>query len=318
MNVLIVADLLSGLKPDSDTGLALAREAIERKHSVYWCTPDNIIIEAKGIRIDGTKITECPEDSLPTIVERDQRLTANEIDTIWIRKDPPFDTAYLSMCWKLRLIKDSVDILNPIDTLLGHHEKLIPIFAANSGVFPEEFVLDSYIGKCKELAKYPEIQKHLKKPYIVKPWLGHGGAGVQTMSKDFQDFCSEKDPSNIIAQNFIDNVSEVGDRRVIFIDGDYVGDFVRIPAKNSFIANLAQGGTAEIRKPSTELENLFSDLGKYLKSQNIFLAGADFIGNYLTEVNITAPTGFQNIRKLTGKNIAEIFVKKSESRLEKI
>ncbi len=309
MKVLIIADTLTDLNPSSDTGLSLAREAIRRGYDLYWSTPEEIIVEAKTVVIFATKVSECPEESLPTRTEDNIRLVISDLDSLWIRKDPPFDSSYLSMCWKLRLLHEELQILNPIETLLSFHEKMIPIFAAKAGAFPAEFVLDSYIGKCKELAKLPSVQEKLGRPYIIKPWLGHGGEGIRTMEKNLS---STKDADDIIAQKLIQDIAEVGDRRVLFIDGEYVGDFVRFPKKGSIIANLAQGGTAEIREPDSELRSLFDKLGSYLKSQSIFLAGADFIGNYLTEVNITAPTGFETVRKLTGKNLAEIYVSKAE------
>lgn len=310
MNILIVADALEQLNPKSDTGLYLARSALKRGHIVYWSTPNDITLVKNELRFYSSRIIDCPEASLPTKVTKDMRISCADINTIWIRKDPPFDSQYQSMCWKLRLAPTKIKVLNPVESLLLMHEKLIPMLAVQAGYLQETDILLSNVGR-KEALLVNASEIALQPPFIAKPWLGFGGQEV-ALVKSLTDLETESEQEWIV-QDFIVNIADLGDRRVLFIDGKAEGNFVRLPRAGSVVANLAQGGTAVLRESSARLQEIYASLGSFLKNSGIFLAGADFIGEQLSEVNITAPTGFASLHQLNGIDLGKIYVERVEN-----
>lgn len=308
MKLLIVADPLSSLNPKSDTGLSLAREALRRDFAVFWSTPSEVFLEDSRVFFFGDTIQDCKPREWPRSESLVDPVPGEEIDYILVRKDPPFDENYLSLCWKLRLIAPTSKVINPVQSLLNFHEKLIPNLAVLEGFLDSSHLLPSFVGEASLAGFLSDLDPKIGSPFIAKPWLGHGGRDIHLLKDEFSSSnVDSKLDEEIIAQKFVAEISELGDRRVFYVDGKHLGDFVRIPEKSSIVANLSRGGRAEFRPISERLQKAINGLGAFLKQENIHLAGADFIGEYLTEVNITAPTGFETLKDLGGKDLAVEF-----------
>lgn len=301
MKILIIADPIPGLTASSDTGLSILREALLREHSVHWATDADLQLSRNRLWVRAAQVTSCAEGELPAIQPADKALALEHFDNVWIRKDPPFNPDYLSLCWLLSLEEKNIPMINPPSVLLRYHEKLLPYEALRAGYIQEAELVPSFMATGEQHTgptDFPEGE------IITKPWLGYGGRDVEKWNSIDEALQSSDGPDKhfTLFQPFLPQVMETGDRRVLFIDGEYAGDVVRLPPEGSIRANLVQGARAELREMTPQENELTKRIGKFLKSVGILLAGADYIDGLLTEINITAPTGFEAVAGLGQKN----------------
>lgn len=308
MRVLILADSMDKIRAKSDTGLSLLREAIRRGHDTWLATAEDIELRGSQVWVTAQQVLSCVSGSLPK-TKRGDILPLQNFDTVWIRKDPPFDATYLTVCWLLSLYEEKVLILNRPSVLLRHHEKLIPFQAVREGFIRENEIISTYLslGLPKKAGK-----SITGKPVVSKPWFGFGGHGVARWPSYEKAVAGGSSSEHLMFQPYLSLVPKSGDRRVLFIEGEYVGDFVRMPQAGSIVCNLAQGGQPELRRLNSAEKALVKRLGKFLSAHDIFLAGADFLDGRLSEVNVTAPTGIETLINLGERNLAEEFVKRVE------
>lgn len=301
MDYLYLADPLDRLRPQGDSTLALVRATLRRGDRAYWCLAPSIEYRRGDVLVSASQVLDCPEGQLPRLsgdVEKD--LTA--FRCVFIRKDPPFDTSYLRLCWVLSLVESKVAFLNRPSLLIRYHEKLMALEALSQGFITEEQTLPTLIGEPANLL--PTIRKLGWEKIVSKPFLGFGGQGVRLWSRDeFASACRLEEES--VFQPFFDEVRNVGDRRVFFLDGRHIGDFVRMPPAGGFVSNLAQGGRAVARPLDAREVDTIERIGKFLKSTGVHLAGADLIGPRVSEINITSPTGIQAIKQLEKRDISD-------------
>jgi len=240
-----------------------------------------------------------------------QTNTLNDFDQVWIRKDPPFDLNYVSLCWLLMQYENIIPFINPPSRLIAHHEKFIPLQAVKEGFLKGHQIIPTW--KPTKGFRFPpgDFPSGVT---ISKPWLGHGGIDIQrwdSLEIALGSFPDEN-ISNTVFQPFDPAIYE-GDRRVFFINGKIVGSLLRLPKKGSFISNLSQGGEGILKEMDSNETDLCNQLSKFLVKHHLFIAGVDLIGNRVSEVNVTAPTGVQQIKNLGGPDIAEEFLKMAQS-----
>ena len=166
--------------------------------------------------------------------------------------------------------------------------------------------------------KVDDIKKffHYHKDIITKPLYGNGGEGVYRSKNKFIegiDINSDYLDMPIMAQKYIPEISK-GDRRIIFFDGDYAGSVARIPSKGSIKANFHAGGIAKKTGLVYRDHQIIERVGKELKKLNLFFVGIDVIGDYLTEINVTSPTGIKQINKLNDVKLEQVFWDKLEAK----
>ena len=166
--------------------------------------------------------------------------------------------------------------------------------------------------RVEEIKSFFKIHKDI----ITKPLYGNGGAGINR-SKDDEligiDTDCEYLEMPIMAQKYIPEISE-GDRRIIFFDGDYVGSVARIPEEGSIKANFHAGGSAKKTGLVFRDKQIIDKIGKELKKLDLFFVGIDIIGNYLTEINVTSPTGIKQVNKLNNIKLEQVFWDKLEAK----
>ncbi len=313
MKFLFIADSTEKLKPASDTSLAIVRETLKRKHSVFWATDLGVELSGDQVGVWAAPVKSCLQDDFPTLGDLAWH-PINAFHGAWIRKDPPFDTSYVKLCWMLSLAESKVWMLNRPSLLIRYHEKLVPLEARAQGYLSKEEILPSHIGTAKGAREFIE---RMKPEWVVtKPFLGFGGGGVQKHS--LQDFLKLPDSvlADSVVQPFRTEITEVGDRRVFFLQGKYSGDFVRMPKPGGFISNLARGGSAKDEPLTTKEKKVIEKVGKFLKKTGIGFAGADFIGHRVSEINITSPTGVRALEKFDGRNLAEELVMLAEIQIK--
>lgn len=339
--ILIVADPLEGLKFSGDTSLAIAEGSLLLGHKVFWTIPENIgLLNGSPVLTQSTEIlkvhpVQCPETHSTKI---EHPVAVDQFDKVLIRKDPPFDSSYIDLCWILSQCQRDI-VVNTPKALLTLHEKLTPWRLALDGIIPHYMMVPTLVSKSihqlihfatgqfttagQFLSQFSGIEplKNFQFQVLCKPWRGHAGQGIhtfdsinalrtwlsqqpfQTQSKDFLD-------SAIILQPLLPEIHTAGDRRVFVVNGEVVFDFVRWPAKGRIEANLAQGGSATLEKMPDSLLEICKKIANYLKENGVLIAGLDFIGQRLTEVNITSPTGLRAYENLTGRKISKSVAEK--------
>lgn len=313
MNILVFSDPLAGLNPDFDTGIALAREGLKRGHSVDWAETSEFRHLGHSLEVKGKKLAPFDEGKLPSAQAHGAWKNCRDYDVILIRRDPPFDAAYISMCWLLSLLDNDVVIQNPPGTLLKFHEKLLPHQMVASGYLNEDQVLPIYLSPKSE-----NLEARVPGRWISKPWLGHGGRGLQS----FDSFEGARSGSGgdaehwMILQPLVERISEMGDRRVFFFNGQNVGNFVRVPKAGSIESNIVRGGSAVLRDLSEKEQKIIPGVERFLRDHRILLAGADVLDEKLSELNITAPTGLSLLKKFSGRDIREEYLSWLEREVE--
>ena len=307
LKVLIVADPLDALKPESDTSLFLAHEFLKKDFEVCWAVVDDLIWSGVGLTVrfrslEGFELRSKPKVTNESVAPMD------EFSAVMIRKDPPFDESYQRMCWMLAPYEHKMPMINKPSQLIRYHEKMLPYEAIAQGFLTEdELIPMSLATKNRDLEEF--VKRFPSPSYVVKPWLGFGGQDIlqknheELLREDFSKIFSLS--KHFIVQPFVDEISEHGDRRVFFIHGHYAGSFVRLPPQGGFVSNLAQGGTAEARDLNRDQRKVIAKLEKFMHSLGIVFAGADLIGAKVSEINITSPTGLLKLLELTGDNRAE-------------
>lgn len=333
-SVLFVGDPLNSLSFNSDSSLALAEAALELGYQVHWATPEQIMLMNGDVAIQQFElIKEINSQSAPTseFIDAHTAQRLSDYQRVFIRKDPPFDEGYTELCWFLHQMHAHRVINAPL-ALLSHHEKMLPYTLTQAGVVPDYMVVPSFVAQNHEhlvsgaeqlfdeatrlspiLAHSPSAPPPLFK-VLIKPWRGHGGRDIHVFDSvaQLKSWLSTAQGASRtmthsgrwILQPFLPEIFTHGDRRVFVANGRVVFDFVRRPADGKVEANLAQGGSAHLEPLPSELQKLANDIAAWLKKEGILLAGLDFIGNFLTEVNITSPTGIRTFEMLSQQNVS--------------
>ncbi len=310
MKFLIIGDPIEGLLPKSDTGLTIVRACLARGHDLFWATPEQVALSSVCVEANTRAIVACRAGSLPETSGTQAVQRIDSFDAVWIRKDPPMDWKYISLCWILSMEEGGTVIVNRPSLLLEYHEKMVPFRALRAGFLRDDEVISTHLltGPRSRLPEQTDDSE-----WISKPWLGHGGRGVtkwDSLARFRADAFREveKGESYLMLQRFLPEIHRTGDRRLFYIAGAYAGGFTRIPAPGGIKANLASGGTAVRQEMTAQQLDVVERLGAYLRSIGVVLAGADMIDGKISEVNITAPTGFETYFELEGKQPIEQLV----------
>ncbi len=303
MIFLIVADPIRNLKPKTDTSLALVREALMRGHSVHWTTAEDLILWEGRVLARVEEITGCAEHSHPVTETVPEMQPLNSYDGVWIRKDPPFDASYVSLCWLLALEENNVPMMNRPSLLLRYHEKMLPFEAAEKGFLRREELIPTFLPTGRRLnlpRDFPSGE------CVTKPWLGHGGKGVTRLEGP-----RSPEPFHFL-QPLQKDITRTGDRRIFLLHGEVIGSFARMPAEGDIRSNIAAGGHGVLRDMTKKEAEIADRLGDFLKEIGIVFAGADMIGEKISEVNITSPTGFQTLHSIGGRRLAPLYLEYAE------
>ncbi|MGK0288597.1 MAG: glutathione synthase [bacterium] len=298
----IIMDPLETIHIDKDTTFALAFEAQQRGYSIWFILMENLTIKDEEPFCIAQQIEFKRENPCYQFVNDQEELSLDDFDVVLMRKDPPFDsefffaTHFLSLCKKAK-------VLNRPDSLRNAPEKL---YSLNfPGIFPPTVIT----RRADEIRKFMNEQGG---EIILKPLDGCGGKGIIYLHDKDQNFNSLVEISTnegttyIMAQKYLPEVRQ-GDKRIICVNGTARGAVLRIPSSEEHRANLHVGGRAEFH-PLTEREQwLVDQVTPKLQEDGLYFVGLDVIGDYITEINVTSPTGIQEIKDLGGVDIAKIF-----------
>ena len=295
LKVAIQMDPVGAVNPLTDTSYLMALNAQARGHRLWTYQPDRLALEGNRVTARGRSL-EVRDGEAPAVREGDlEILELAEFDVVLMRQDPPFDLAYITATHILEHIHPSTLVVNDPASVRNAPEKLLVTHFP--GVQPPTLVTRDMDAILDFRGRYPDM--------ILKPLYGGGGSGVARLKPDDSNldamlelhFAISRDP--VICQAFLPAVTK-GDKRILIVDGEPVGAINRVPAEGQIRSNLRVGGSAEAVDLTARDRELCGIIGPTLKAQGLMFVGVDVIGDYLTEINVTSPTGAQQLKRFTG------------------
>lgn len=304
MRIAIILDHLDDLKPHKDTSLAIMREAEKRGHHLFIAMQGDVILRHEKVRILAKPFVFLDDDIWYKLGDMMESAAA-DFDVVLMRKDPPFDNEFLYSTYLLDLAeKQGARVLNHPVSVRDWNEKLS---IANFPQFAPEFLVTREQSLIREfLRSHADI--------VVKPLDGMGGSSVFRLTQQdpnisvILETMTDFGRRTVMAQRYLPAIKD-GDKRIIVINGEPIPySLARIPMAGETRGNLAAGGTGVAQPLSARDNEIAKTVGKVLKEKGLFLVGLDVIGEHLTEINVTSPTGMVEIAAQTSCNPAVVFV----------
>ena len=303
LNVAFQMDHIDTLSISGDTTFALCLEAQKRGHKIFHYTPDKLTYK------NGKTLSLV--EPLQVMDDEDNHFTLGkpfetdflDIDFVLMRQEPPFNMNYITYTHLLEHLPKNTRIINNPISVRNAPEKLLVTFFED--LMPETLIsLD-----VDAILNFQKIHKDI----VLKPLYGKGGEGIIRLQNSEDIFIKierfikdQEEP--IMVQPFLPEV-ENGDKRIILLNGEPVGCLNRIPAKGEFRSNLGVGGIPKLSELTQSDMKICKTIKPVLQEMNLVFVGIDVIGKYLTEINVTCPTGVRQIKNLGGTDIPEMFWK---------
>jgi glutathione synthase len=310
LTVAIQMDPIETINIDADSTFVLALEAQARGHTLYHYLPRQMSLRDGVLTARARRLEVRREHGRHHSFGEIETIDLSSMDVILMRQDPPFDMAYITATHLLEHVRDKVLVVNDPVSVRNAPEK---IFATHfSGIMPPTLITSDRDAVLAFRAEHSDI--------ILKPLFGNGGAGVFRVSPGDENLNAllemftllYREP--IIVQRYLPEVRQ-GDKRIILIDGEAVGAVLRVPAVGEARANLHVGGKAMQTSLTPREHEICDAIGATLKEQGLLFVGIDVIGDYLTEINVTSPTGLQEINRLDGVTLEKRVWEAIERRL---
>src|SRR5690348_4752124 len=309
LTVAIQMDPIEKIDIGGDSTFALALEATARGHTLLYYGPHDLTFRDGAVlaRTQPLEVRAVKGDHF-RLGERSVQDLAR-VDVVLMRQDPPFDMAYITATHILERIHPKTLVVNDPSSVRNAPEKLfVTLF---KDLMPPTLITSDRQAIREFRAAHKDI--------ILKPLYGNGGAGVFRVKPDDENLSAllemftqlYREP--IVVQRYVPEVRK-GDKRIILVDGDCAGAINRIPATGEARSNLHVGGRPEATTLSDRERLICEALGPELRNRGLIFAGIDVIGGYLTEINVTSPTGIQEVKRLGGPNIAKLIWDSIEDR----
>ena len=304
MKLLFVVDPLAGLKAYKDSSVAMMRAAATHGHAVFAAEARQLQVQAGIVQAACAALDVRPDDDWYRITDTGAE-ALRDFDAVIMRTDPPVDTDYLLATHLLGIAEaNGARVLNRPAALRDFNEKLailnFPAFVAPTLVSAEASGIAHFLAEHRDI--------------IVKPLTEMGGAGIFRLTtadpnrNAILETLTRHGSRAIMAQRYLPEIKD-GDKRILLIDGEVVPwALARIPLAGETRGNLAAGGTARAQPLSPRDREIADTIAPWARDSGIFLAGLDVIGDCLTEINVTSPTGFQEITAQTGHDVAAQFI----------
>ena len=295
LQVAIQMDPVETIRADADSTFVLALEAERRGHALFHYLPRDLSLNGDRVTARARPMTVRRDGSPPASLGPAQVLDLSAMDVVLMRQDPPFDMAYISATHMLEHLQPDTLVVNDPVAVRNAPEKL---YAAHfSGLMPPTLITADREAMAEFRADHRDI--------IVKPLYGNGGAGVFHIGPEDENFAAlvemftTRSNEPVVIQRYLPRIRE-GDKRIILIDGEPAGAVMRVPAHGEARSNLHVGGTATKATLDHRDEVICEALGPALREQGLVFVGIDVIGGFLTEINVTSPTGLQEVNRFDG------------------
>jgi glutathione synthase len=308
LQVAVQMNPVEGVNIETDTTFMLMLEAQTRGHGVWVYAPERLALE------DGRVFARGKSLNLQAVKDDHHRLGESEVkdlsafDVVLMRQDPPFDMAYITATHFLdRIHPATLVVNNPAEVRNAPEKLLVTTFP---GLQPPTLITSDAEALHDFHARHGDI--------VIKPLYGGAGSGVVKLAAGDPNLDALLElhaligPEAVIAQKFIPAVSR-GDKRILIVDGAPVGAINRVPAEGQVRSNLARGGRAEAVALSARDLEICQAIGPELVRRGLLFVGIDVIGDYLTEINVTSPTGAQQLKRFGGADAATVLWDRIES-----
>jgi glutathione synthase len=282
---------------DKDTTFAFIRGAMARGHECLHCLPRELSNDGRELFARARQVT-VSERAPHVTLGSDERVELSRLDAVFIRKDPPFDAAYLYLTQQLDLVKDRVFVMNDPRGVRDANEKLFAFqfleFMPRSLVSADRAEIIAFVSTVGGTA-------------VLKPLDGAGGSGVVVLSagdrnvRSMVDIMTSEGKRLALVQEYQPAIRQ-GDKRVLLLDGEPLGAILRVPREDDVRANIHAGGQVVACDLTTRERELVSAVAPKLREYGLWFVGLDLIGEKLIEVNVTSPTGIQELGRHQGKH----------------
>ena len=305
-------DPLENLDLKGDTTFALALEAQNRGHTIFFLKPDDLILRSNKVFANICKIELSSINGIDKFkYHKNQVLPLSDYDVVMMRQDPPFDLSYITATHILEKLPKSTLVVNNPFEVRNAPEK---IFVTN---FPHLMPKTLITRDLQSIKGFREEVKDI----IIKPLYGNGGQGVFHVLPSDENFNSilemffnqNKEP--LIIQEYLKDVRN-GDKRIILLDGEIVGAINRVPQQGESRSNMHVGGQAHKTILTKRDKFICKEISQSLKDKELLFVGIDIIGDFITEINVTSPTGIREIRSHDNIYIEKLFWDFIEQKLE--
>ena len=299
LKVAFQMDPIGAVDIEADSSFRLALEAQERGHALFYYAPDALSFREGRVLARGWPFELRRRRGDHVTFDLEAEVDLSDFDVVWLRQDPPFDMHYITTTHLLEFLPRRVLVVNDPFWVRNSPEKLLVLR------FPELTPPTLIARELRTIRAFKAEHGDI----ILKPLYGNGGAGIfrldpqdrnlSALHELFTGFTREP----LIAQKFLPEVAK-GDKRVILVDGEPVGAINRVPAAGETRSNLHAGGKPEPAELTGRDREICAVIGPVLREKGQVFVGIDVIGGWLTEINVTSPTGIQELERFDGVNVA--------------
>ena len=301
LSVAVQMDPIAQINVRSDSGFALLLEAQRRGHRLLYYTPDKLAMVDGRVFSTVRPLDVRDDEGAHYVLGEPSRIELAEVDVVLMRQDPPFDLAYIAATHLLERIQPRALVVNDPAQVRNAPEKLFVTQFAD--LMPPTVITRDLDEIRRFRAEHRDI--------VVKPLFGHGGAAVFRVAQEDLNFGSLYDlfaatfREPWVVQRFIPGVRQ-GDKRIILVDGKFAGAVNRVPQADDLRSNMVRGGAAEATDLTPREREICERVGPALRARGLIVVGIDVIDGFLTEINVTAPTGIRAVQRLGGPDIAAL------------
>ncbi len=309
LSVAVQMDPIQSINISGDSTFALMLEAQARGHRLFYYQTRTLALDSGALFATGHDIHVRDEAGNHYTLGAERRADLGGCDVVLMRQDPPFDMGYITATHMLEAIHPRTLVVNDPAQVRNAPEKL---FVLNYRQFMPETIITR---DAAELAAFRRAHGDI----ILKPLYGNGGAGVFRLGESDQNFSAllelftQTFREPFIAQRYLPDVRK-GDKRIILVDGKAAGAINRVPAVNENRSNMHVGGRPEPTSLTRREQEICEALGPDLKARGLIFVGIDVIGDCLTEINVTSPTGIREVKRFGGADIASLIWDAIEAR----
>jgi glutathione synthase len=309
LNVAVQMDPIERINIRGDSTFALLLEAQKRAYPVSYYTPDRLALRDGHVSATVRPLVVRDVAGDHFTLGEPQHTDLASFDVVLLRQDPPFDLAYISTTHMLDRIHPKTLVVNDPSHVRNAPEK---IFVTNFPDLMPPTLITRDLDAIKAFrAEYGDI--------VMKPLYGKGGEAVFRLQREDLNFGSLYDLFAVtfrepwVVQKFLPAVRD-GDKRIILVEGEFAGAINRVPAADDLRSNMVRGGVPAATELTDREREICARLGPHLRERGLLFAGIDVIGDFLTEINVTSPTGIRAIKNFGGPDIAALIWDKIEAK----
>ena len=308
LKVAVQMDPIEGINIEGDTTFLMMESAQARGHSLFVYTTDTLAMDESRVFARGRDVSVQRTQGDHARLGDWRRVELSEFDVILLRQDPPFDMNYIDSTFFLEKVHPRTLVVNDPVSVRNAPEKLFVTDFPD--LQPPTLITADREAIAEFRARHGDV--------VLKPLNGKGGSGVTRHLADdpnldaLLEIHAELSPEPVILQKFLPSVTK-GDKRILLIDGEPVGAINRVPQKGQIRSNLAVGGRAEAVELTPRDREICAAIGPQLKARGLLFVGIDVIGEWLTEINVTSPTGAVALKTFSGVDAADILWQRVEA-----